>query len=156
MTKTRSTAVIIASLTAVLGVSSLQANEVNTAAEESPETPLELRRIMRDMGDEMKVITGAISHEDWALVAKTAPKIADHPQPPFSEKIRILAFAGTDISQFKDLDGKTHAAAKVLGEVAVREDGHAVIDSFSALQQTCLACHQRFRTAFQEHFYGED
>jgi cytochrome c556 len=118
--------------------------------------PLALRKIMRDMGDDMQVITDAISREDWALIVKTAPKIADHPQPPFTEKIRILAFAGTNVSKFKKFDGKTHAAASRLGKVAEEEDAYAVIDEFATLQKTCMACHQRFRKSFQDYFYQAD
>ena len=116
--------------------------------------PLALRKIMQDMGENMQIITDGISREDWQLVEKTAPQIADHPTPPLSEKVRILAFVGTDISKFKAYDGKTHEAARVLGEAAVREDGYAVIADFATLQNTCLMCHQRFRKSFQEHFYG--
>ena len=121
-----------------------------------PEEPMKLRKIMRDMGDDMKRIAGAISREDWALIVKTSPKIADHPQPPFGEKIRILAFAGTDISEFKDFDGKTHASARRLGAAAEREDGDGVIEEYAILQKTCLACHQRFRKSFQRYFYPAD
>jgi cytochrome c556 len=132
------------------------AGQVYAGDDELPVEPLALRRIMQTMGDEMKTITDAISREDWALVVKTSPKIANHPQPPFSEKIQILAFAGTNVSQFKDFDGKTHESAQLLSKAAAREDGYAVIGAFSTLQKTCLACHQRFRKDFQMHFYSED
>lgn len=122
----------------------------------SSEESMQLRKIMRDMGDDMKLIAGAVSREDWALIVKTSPRIADHPQPPFSEKVRILVFAGTDVSEFKDFDGKTHESARRLGTAAEREDGYAVIDEYSTLQKTCLACHQRFRKSFQEYFYNVD
>jgi len=116
--------------------------------------PLALQKIMKDMGKSMQVIADGISREDWQLVEKTAPLIADHPQPPVVEKVKILAFVGTDVSKFKDYDGKTHEAARVLGESAAREDGYAIISDFATLQNTCLMCHQRFRKSFQEHFYG--
>ena len=122
-------------------------------AETNPE-PLALQKIMKDMSKNMQVIVDGISREDWKLVEKTAPLIADHPQPPLSEKLKILAFVGTDVSKFKGYDGKTHEAARVLGESSVREDGYAIISDFATLQNTCLMCHQRFRKSFQEHFYG--
>jgi cytochrome c556 len=123
-------------------------------AETNPE-PLALQRIMKDMGKNMQVIADGISREDWKLVEKTAPLIADHPQPPVFEKVKILAFVGTDVSKFKGYDGKTHEAARVLGESAAREDGYAIISDFATLQNTCLMCHQSFRKKFQEHFYGK-
>ena len=125
------------------------------SAENSSE-PLALQNIMRDMGKNMQVITGAISREDWALVEKTAPLIADHPQPPMFEKMRIFAFVNTDIGQFKSYDGKTHEAARILGITAGAGDGHAIIADFATLQDTCLMCHEQFRKPFQAYFYGND
>ncbi len=118
--------------------------------------PLALRKIMQDLGKNMQAITDGISREDWEQVEKIAPQVADHPQPPFGEKIRILSFVGTEVSKFKDYDGKTHDAALVLEDSARNKDGQAVISAFSALQSTCLACHQNFRKAFTQHFYGQD
>ena len=123
-------------------------------AEASPE-PLELQKIMKDMGENMQLIVDGISREDWKLVENTAPLIADHPQPPAFEKVKIVAFIGTNISKFKGYDGKTHEAARVLGESAAREDGYAVIADFATLQNTCLMCHESFRKSFQQHFYGK-
>ncbi|RDH85038.1 MAG: cytochrome C [endosymbiont of Galathealinum brachiosum] len=111
---------------------------------------------MQDMSKNMQVITGAISREDWALVEKTAPLIADHPQPPMFEKMRIFAFVNTDIGQFKSHDGKTHEAARILGVTAATGDGHAIIADFATLQDTCLMCHEQFRKPFQAYFYGEE
>lgn len=115
-------------------------------AEIAPE-PLALQKIMRDMGENMQVIADDISREDWKLIEKTAPLIADHPQPPMGEKVKIIAFVGADVSKFKGYDGKTHEAARVLGESAVREDGYAIIADFAKLQNTCLIAY----TADHEH-----
>ena len=41
--------------------------------------PLELQKVMKELGKNMQVITDGISREDWELVAKTAPLIAAHP-----------------------------------------------------------------------------
>ncbi len=117
--------------------------------------PLELQAIMKDMGERMQSITAGIASEDWGLVEEQAIHIADHPQPGITEKIRILSYIGTDVSQFREYDGKTHMAARHLNEAAASEDGYAVIAGFAALQKTCLMCHQQFREAFREHFYGQ-
>lgn len=115
--------------------------------------PLALRKIMQDMGKNMHDITDGISREDWEMVARVAPLIADHPQPPLAEKMRILSFFGSDAGKFKSLDERTHQAARALEQAAVRSDGQAVISSFATLQNSCLACHQSFRKPFVEHFY---
>ncbi len=127
-------------------------------AETSEKTvePLILQKIMRDMGENMQLITDGISREDWKQVEKNALLVADHPQPPLSEKVRIMAFAGSNISKFKKHDGETHDAARTLAESAAREDGYAIIADFATLQNNCLMCHQRFRKSFVEHFYGAD
>ena len=117
--------------------------------------PLALRKIMQDMGKNMQTITDGISREDWKLVAKTAPLIADHPQPPLIEKVRILSFIGSDVGSFKRHDQKTHEAAKILEQAAMQGDGDLVISTFAQLQKSCLACHVQYRTDFVEHFYNK-
>ncbi len=116
--------------------------------------PLELRNIMQDLGRNMQAITGAISQENWALVAQLAPKVAAHPEPPVTEKMRILAYLGTDAAKFRGFDEKTHEAAHAMEQVAERGDGRAVIQSFARVQESCLGCHQGFRKSLVEHFYG--
>ncbi|MEX8496830.1 cytochrome c [Leptothrix ochracea] len=117
-------------------------------------SPLALRGIMQALGQHMQTLAGAIAQEDWALVARTAPKVAEHQEPPALEKIRILSFIGTDISKFKAHDETTHHAAHSMIEAAERQDGAAVIRAFADLQTGCLGCHQAFRPAFKAHFYG--
>ena len=116
--------------------------------------PLTLRSVMDKLGRDMQAVTGAISKEDWALVATLAPKIASHAEPPLPEKVRILAWLGGDAGTFRGFDGQAHDAAMAMGEAAKRSDGQAVIAAFAKVQQSCLGCHQSFRQPFVEHFYG--
>lgn len=116
--------------------------------------PLALKGIMQDLGRHMQTVTGGISREDWALVEKTAPLIADHPQPPLMEKTRIIGFVGTNMGKFKGHDKKTHEAAQTMGQAARNQDGQAVIAAFQTLQTSCYDCHREFRKPFVEHFYG--
>ena len=121
-----------------------------------PVEPLELQKIMQSMGKNMQLITDGISREDWGLVEKTAPLIANHPQPPIFEKMKIFAYINTDMGAFKSFDEKTHEAAKILGKTAASKDGHAIIADFATLQDTCLMCHERFRKPFRKYFYDID
>ncbi|MCX4186988.1 cytochrome c [Methylophaga sp. OBS4] len=124
--------------------------------EDKPGTEgLMLQGIMQQMGKDMQEIAGAISHEDWARIAEIATQIADHPQPPFVEKMRILKFIGRDAAKFKGYDEQVHKAALDLTEAARRREGLEVIDAFAKVQGNCLACHQNFRDRFKVHFYGE-
>mgnify|MGYP002148530272 CR=1 FL=1 len=116
--------------------------------------PMALRSVMERLGRDMQAVTGAISKEEWTLVAELAPKIAKHAEPPMSEKMRILAWLGADAGKFRGLDGQVHDAATAMGEAAKRSDGQAVIAAFSKTQQSCLACHQSYRRSFVEKFYG--
>ncbi|HEY5613408.1 MAG TPA: cytochrome C [Lysobacter sp.] len=112
-----------------------------------------LRTIMRDMGKNMQVITDGISREDWGLVARTAPLLADHPQPSMAEKVRLLGFLGNNAGAFRGYDEKSRHAAQALGLAARQRDGEAAIASFATLQGSCLGCHQRFRKSFVEKFH---
>ena len=111
--------------------------------------------VMDKLDHDMQTITGAISREDWSLVAEVAPKIAHHAEPPLAEKVRILAWLGTDAGKFRGFDEQTHEAAGAMGQAATRNDGQAVITAFANVQQSCLACHQGFRKSFSEHFYEQ-
>ena len=103
-----------------------------------------LRSIMRE-------VVGAISRENWERVAEIAPLIADHAEPPFSEKTRILRFVGTDGARFRGYDRQLHETAVEMGDKARQ----AVIEAFSRVQNRCLACHQEFKEGFRAHFYDE-
>ena len=81
--------------TLLASVASLSWADDSTAA-----APLALRKIMRDLGLHMQAITDGISRGDWALIAKVAPLVADHPQPPLGEKMRIMSFVGTNTPRF--------------------------------------------------------
>ena len=85
--------------TAVAGALLAGAYPLARAADADKAKPLALRKIMQDLGKDMQAITDGIAREDWVLVAKTAPRIANHPQPPMGERMRILAFVGSNGSR---------------------------------------------------------
>jgi len=122
------------------------------AADQAKE--MALRKIMKDLGASVQAVTHAISMEDWQTVERTAPLIADHPQPPLSEKMRIIAFMGADMGKFKGYDAEVHEAAGSLAEAAKAKDGAAVIAAFNSVQTACYGCHRDFRKQFLQHFYG--
>ncbi len=110
---------------------------------------------MKTMGQDMQNILAAINKENWSAIKQAAINIAEHPKPPFTEKVRILSFIGTDIGQFKKFDTITHDTAMELVKLAEQENGNAIIDKFAELQKSCLDCHQSFLKSFQTHFYGK-
>ncbi|MBU1977856.1 MAG: cytochrome c [Gammaproteobacteria bacterium] len=117
--------------------------------------PLVLQKVMKDLGNNMQTITDGISRGDWELVEKTAPLIADHPQPPMTEKMRIMGFMGANMGKFKAYDGETHEQAQSVGKAAKAKDGQGVIFAFQKLHTSCYNCHSEFRKPFVEHFYGK-
>ncbi len=145
--KTAVAASLIAALLAITSATSW-------ADENAVAAPLALRKIMQDLGKNMQAITDGISRGDWELVEKTAALVAEHPQPPLGEKMRILSFVGTSMGKFKSYDGETHAQAQALGKSANSHDGQAVILAFQKLQTSCYNCHSEFRKPFVVHFYG--
>lgn len=116
--------------------------------------PLALKKIMQDLGKDMQAATDGISREDYELIDKSARAIADHPQPPFMEKARVIAFIGTKIVKFKGYDEEAHDAALAMARAARDKDGQAAINAFQKIQSACFGCHAAFRKPFVEHFYG--
>ena len=123
------------------------------ADETPPKNAMVLRQIMQELDNNMQLTNHAISREDWDVVAKTALLIAEHPEPPFSEKLRIMMFFGRDISRLKQLDGQTHQAAKNLATEAKTGNRQNIMRSINTLEQSCTNCHQQFKNAFVKHFY---
>ncbi|HJW44042.1 MAG TPA: hypothetical protein VJ463_06275 [Geothrix sp.] len=113
-----------------------------------------LREVMAGLGRHMEAITAAISREDWPSVSVGAARIAGHPQPPMSEKMRIMGFAGTRVSQFRTYDSETRRQAQAVGAAADAGDGPGAILAFAKLQESCLGCHQAFRKAYIQHVRG--
>lgn len=116
--------------------------------------PLALREIMKTMGRNMQVVVDGISREDYGVAEKAALAIADHPQPPFGEKMRVMGYIGGNAPRFKAFDGETHTNATALAMAAKSGNGEDTIAAFHKLQSSCMACHQTFRKPFVEHFYG--
>ncbi|MHC9511291.1 cytochrome c [Kangiella sp. M94] len=143
-------------ISVMIGLSSLpmQLNAAETVDETKNDSePMALRLIMQDLELNMQKIASAIIREDLATVAEIAPLVADHDEPPMTEKMRILSFMGSDAGAFKSLDGVTHDTAMMLKEVAENDDGDAVIKTYADLLQSCVACHQKFKKPFVDHFY---
>lgn len=132
------------------------AQAADEALAEGGAKPMVLRGIMDQLGKDMQDVAGAIAREDWPAVAALAPRIADHEEPPATEKVRILAWLGTDALKFRGHDKELGAAAATLGQAASAGDGAAVINAFADVQRNCLACHQAYRPGFVKRFYGGD
>ena len=127
-----------------------------TWADDGTDTPpLALRKIMQDMDKNMHSMADAISQKDWPLVERIAPLIADHRQPPFFEKMRIMGFVGTSVSKYKAHDGSVVEQAQAIGKAAKSNDVQGTEQMFRTLQASCDSCHSEFQKPFVAHFYGK-
>ena len=127
-----------------------------TWADDGTDTPpLALRKIMQDMEKNMNIMADAISQKNWPLVARIAPLIADHRQPPFIEKMRIMGFVGTSISKYKAYDGSVAEQAQAVGKAAKSNDAKGTELMFRTLQASCDSCHNEFQKSFVVHFYSK-
>lgn len=127
-----------------------------TWADDGTDTPpLALRKIMQDMDKNMHSMADAISQKDWPLVERIAPLIADHRQPPFFEKMRIMGFVGTSFSKYKAYDGSVVEQAQTIGKAAKSNDVQGTELMFRTLQASCDSCHNEFQKHFVAHFYGK-
>jgi hypothetical protein len=138
-------------VTLTLGVTLAGFGVVRASAGE-PAKPMILRSVMQQLDRDMQAATAAIAREGWPKVVELAPKIGNHPAPPLGEKLRILAWLGTDAGKFRGYDTEVREASAAMGEAATRGDGQAVIAGFAKVQQGCLGCHQAFRKSFVAHF----
>ena len=118
--------------------------------------PLALRKIMQDMDKNMHSMADAISQKDRPLVERIAPLTADHRQPPFFEKMRIMGFVGTSISKYKAYDGSVAETAKAVGKAAKTNDAKEKELMFRTLQASYDSCHDAFQQSFVAHFYGKN
>lgn len=125
-----------------------QANDIALPA------PLALRKIMQDLEKNMHLMADGIAREDWPLVERIAPRIANHPQPPFIEKMRIMGFVGTHIGKYKAYDSSIDEHAQAVGKAAKSRDSHGAMLMLQKLQTSCDNCHNEFQKPFVAHFYN--
>ena len=139
----------------VLAAACIVSGQTAVAQQATDARPLELRRIMQELGAGMQAAVDAIAREDWARVASIAPRIASHPEPPTEEKVRIITLMGAEAGRFRGFDQQSHDAARLMGQAAEKRDGEGVIAAFAKVQGACLGCHQNYRQKFLDHFYGK-
>jgi hypothetical protein len=139
----------------ILSVACVVSGHTAVAQQATDARPLELRRIMQELGTSMQATVDAIAREDWARVANIAPRIASHPEPPTEEKVRIITLMGAEAGRFRGFDQQSHDAARLMGQAAEKRDAEGVIAAFAKVQGACLGCHQNYRQKFLDHFYGK-
>ncbi|MFO7592516.1 MAG: hypothetical protein R6X15_00535 [Pseudomonadota bacterium] len=104
-----------------------------------------MKEIMLDLSDGMTQINAGIWREDYQGVAAGAASIAEHPMPPFLQRIKLLAELGGDSSAFMRADDAMREAALDLKKAAMSERTDEVLVNYKVLHQRCVDCHSWYR-----------
>lgn len=104
--------------------------------------------IMRGLERDLSTATQALVREDWESVRAAAEAIADHPDPPMSERRRIMARATSrdiPVAEVRATDQEVHKAARELADAARRGDMDDALRHHAEVIRGCVACHDMMR-----------
>jgi len=104
-----------------------------------------LKIIMQDLRYDTVKIFDALLTDDFAVVAETAERIADHPKIPDVQVSRVVAELGPEMAAFKQFDMRVHDAAAAMRSAALHGDRAVMQRSFQDMTNGCLACHAAYR-----------
>jgi cytochrome c556 len=116
-------------------------------AVEHPEDvePTILKHIMHGMLSDTHQLTQGIFYNDFKQIEHAAKRIAKHPTPSLSTKIKILSNLGSDMSKFKDLDMFVHDTAMNINKAAKQKNMSDTITEYHKLIDGCLSCHRDYQ-----------
>lgn len=139
------------------------APEEQTAAAEVPEPSAEERavraaraalpglfNIMIGLQGDMNRVDRGIWTARFDTIARGARSIAAHPKINADELEVVRGILGDEMVDFRSLDTRVHDLAVRLEEEAEAEDMSSVLETRSALQRGCVACHDQFRGRIRE------
>ncbi len=107
--------------------------------------PTTLQAIMQGLRDNLVEISDGLLTDDYALVARGATAIAEHPQIP-PEQVQLVAKdLGPEMPAFKQLDNVVHDLSLEIGAAAKILDRDAVIVSYQRMIEGCLNCHNTYK-----------
>lgn len=107
--------------------------------------PSSLKVLMTQLGVDMAEIGNGFWREDFALIAKHAKAIADHPHVSADERQRLMKALEADFGEFVKGDRHVHDAAQRLHGAAEKSDMAGALKELSTLQAGCVSCHTSFR-----------
>lgn len=124
--------------------------EAPAATGGEPVDPLSLLGIMRGLESSMTRLHAGLWVEDFDEVAAAARAVAEHPQVPPEERIRIQSILGPDFPAFVTTDRTVHDAGIRLSERAMQRDTSGMLDALAQLQEACVSCHTSFRSRVRD------
>jgi len=116
-------------------------------AESSPELKgtTTLKHVMKGLLTDTKLITEGIINEDFNVIEKAANRIANHPAPDLSIKLKLMRSLGSDMSKFKSYDTKVHDISVNLVKSARLKDMESTLVGYQKLITGCQSCHAEFK-----------
>ncbi len=109
------------------------------------EDPKSFRDLMLYMGQQYSEVTQGILKQDYQQLATAANIIAFHPEPPLTQRMKIIAKLGSDFLDFKSWDDKVHLSAVALAQAAENKDINAVLEHNTTMLENCTSCHIKYR-----------
>ena len=104
-----------------------------------------LQEIMQGLRDNLVEISDGLLTDDYALVARGATAIAEHPQIP-TEQVQLVATTiGPEMPAFKQFDVRVHKLSLEISAAAEAGDRAAAISGFQKMIEGCFACHAAYK-----------
>jgi len=104
-----------------------------------------LQLVMLDLLTDSQSLTEGIFKEDFKLIASSAEKIANHPNPGAEILQEIKKDLAADMPKFKMHDAKVHNAATSIVKLAGQHDLVGIFAEYHKLIDGCQSCHSDFR-----------
>jgi len=104
-----------------------------------------LQEIMQGLRDNVVEISDGLLTDDYALVARGAMAIAEHPQIP-PEQVQLVAQElGSEMPVFKQFDVHVHDLSLEISAAAEAGDRATAIIGFQQMIEGCFACHAAYK-----------
>ena len=104
-----------------------------------------LQEIMQGLRDNIVEISDGLLTDDYALVARGAMAIAEHPQIP-PEQVQLVAQElGPEMPAFKQFDVRVHDLSLEISAAGKAGDRAAAIIGFQQMIEGCFACHAAYK-----------
>ncbi len=132
-------------LITAVAVSSLLALAHEKTPPQSKNVSTSLKSVMKGlMEDNLKLNEGILT-ANFDEIKVAANKIANHPTPGVSTKIKLVSSLGSEMANFKILDTRVHNMAVSIEKAAILKDADKVMSDYHKLIDGCLACHSQYK-----------
>ncbi|HFD32099.1 MAG TPA: hypothetical protein ENJ28_05230 [Gammaproteobacteria bacterium] len=107
--------------------------------------PESFRDLMKYMGEEYTKVAEGILKQDYKQLSEAANNIAFHPEPPLTQRMKIIAKLGTNFMDFKSWDDEVHLSAVALTKAAKDKNNAEILKHNAMMLKKCTSCHDKYR-----------